>query len=57
MQLQPPGLDPAIHVETAVVRSVRPPVAGLEFLRSNPTEQFRLIQYVAGLLTAHRKAE
>jgi hypothetical protein len=57
LRLQPPGLDPAINVETAVVRSVRPPVAGLEFLRTNPAEQFRLIQFVAGLLTAHRKVE
>ena len=44
-------------IETAIVRSVRPPVAGLEFLRTNATEQFRLIQYVAGLLTAHRMVE
>jgi hypothetical protein len=57
VQLQPPGISPAIHIETAVVRSVRPPIAGLEFLRTNPTEQFRLIQFVAGLLTAHRKVE
>lgn len=57
VQLQPPGLNPAITVETALVRSVRPPIAGLEFLRANPTEQFRLIQFVAGLLTAHRKVE
>jgi len=57
LRLQPPGLSPPINVETAVVRSVRPPVAGLEFLRSNPAEQFRLIQFVAGLLTAHRKVE
>jgi hypothetical protein len=57
LRLQPPDLNPAINVETAIVRSVRPPVAGLEFLRSNPTEQFRLIQFVAGLLTAHRKVE
>ena len=57
VRLQPPGLNPAINVETAIVRSVRPPLAGLEFLRSNPAEQFRLIQYIAGLLTAHRKVE
>ena len=57
LRLQPPDLNPAIHVETAIVRSVRPPVAGLEFLRTNPTEQFRLIQFIAGLLTAHRQAE
>ncbi|MSQ77493.1 MAG: PilZ domain-containing protein [Nitrospiraceae bacterium] len=57
LRLQPPDVNPAINVETAIVRSVRPPVVGLEFLRINPTEQFRLIQYVAGLLTAHRKVE
>ncbi len=57
LRLQPPDLNPAINVETAIVRSVRPPVAGLEFLRANPAEQFRLIQFVAGLLTAHRKVE
>jgi len=57
LRLQPPDVNPAINVETAIVRSVRPPVIGLEFLRTNPTEQFRLIQFVAGLLTAHRKTE
>jgi hypothetical protein len=57
VQLQPTGINPAISIETALVRSVRPPIAGLEFLRSNPTEQFRLIQFVAELLTAHRKTE
>ena len=57
LRLQPPDLNPAIHVETAIVRSVRPPVIGLEFLRTNPTEQFRLIQFIAGLLTAHRQVE
>lgn len=57
LRLQPPDPNQAINVETAIVRSVRPPVAGVEFLRSNPTEQFRLIQFVAGLLTAHRKVE
>ncbi len=55
LRLQPPGVSPSINVETAIVRSVRPPIAGLEFLRSNQAEQFRLIQYVAGLLTASRK--
>jgi PilZ domain-containing protein len=57
LRLQPPDLGQAINVETAIVRSVRPPVIGLEFLRTSPTEQFRLIQFVAGLLTAHRKVE
>jgi PilZ domain len=57
LRLQPPDINPAINVETAIVRSVRPPVIGLEFLRSNPTEQFRLIQFVAALLTAHRQVE
>ena len=57
LRLQPPDLNPTINVETAIVRSVRPPLVGLEFLRTNPTEQFRLIQFVAKLLTAHRKVE
>ncbi len=57
LRLQPPGISPSINIETAIVRSVRPPVAGLEFLRSNPTEQFRLTQFVSGLLTASRKVE
>jgi hypothetical protein len=57
LRLQPPDVNPAINVETAIVRSVRPPVIGLEFLRTNPTEQFRLIQFVAGLLTAHRQVD
>ena len=57
LRLQPTDVSPAIMIETTIVRSVRPPVAGLEFLRTNATEQFRLIQYVAGLLTAHRMVE
>jgi len=57
LRLQPPGINPAINVETAIVRSVRPPIVGLEFLRIHSNEQFRLIQFVAGLLTAHRKVE
>ncbi|MGH7259279.1 MAG: PilZ domain-containing protein [Nitrospiraceae bacterium] len=57
LRLQPPDVSPAITIETAIVRSVRPPVAGLEFLRTNPTEQYRLTQFMAGLLTAHRQAE
>ena len=57
LRLQPPDVSPAITIETAVVRSVRPPIAGLEFLRTSPTEQYRLIQLMSGLLTAHRKAE
>lgn len=57
LRLQPPGINPAINVETSIVRSVRPPRFGLEFLRSTPAEQFRLIQFVASLLTKHRKAE
>ncbi|HYM37187.1 MAG TPA: PilZ domain-containing protein [Nitrospiraceae bacterium] len=57
LRLQPPDVNPSINVETAIVRSVRPPVIGLEFLRTNPTEQFRLIQFVAGLLTIHRQVE
>jgi len=57
LRLQPPDSNPTINVETAIVRSVRPPLVGLEFLRTNPAEQFRLIQFVAKLLTAHRKVE
>lgn len=57
LRLQPQGVNPAIHIETSVVRSVRPPRFGLEFLRSTPADQFRLIQFVASLLTTHRKAE
>ncbi len=57
LRLQPPDVSPAITIETAIVRSVRPPVAGLEFLRTNPTEQYRLIQFMVGLLTARRQVE
>jgi hypothetical protein len=57
LRLQPADISPAIAVETAIVRSVRPPAVGLEFLRTSSSEQFRLIQYVAGLLTAHRQVE
>ena len=57
LHLQPADVSPAIAVETAIVRSVRPPLAGLEFLRTSSPEQFRLIQYVAGLLTAHRQVD
>lgn len=57
LHLQPAEVSPAIAVETAIVRLVRPPVIGLEFLRTSSPEQFRLIQYVAGLLTARRQVE
>ena len=57
LRLQPPDVNPAITIETAIVRSVRPPVAGLEFLRTNPTEQYRLTQFMAGLLTARRQVD
>jgi len=38
-------------------RSKPPPVAGLEFLRSNPAEQFRLTQFVAELFIDRRKVD
>lgn len=52
VRLQPPHVNPPINVETAIVRSIRRTAAGVEFLRTNQSEQYRLVQYVAKLLIA-----
>lgn len=44
-----------VEVEAAVVRSIRSKIAGLEFVRFAPQEKYRLNQYVAGLVFAHRQ--
>ncbi len=44
-----------VEVEAAVVRSIRSKIAGLEFVRFVPQEKYRLNQYVAGLVFAHRQ--
>ncbi len=54
LTLQAPGLPRPLVVDAAVVRSVRSMYVGTEFLRIQPEEQYRLIQFVAGMLTARR---
>ncbi len=44
-----------VEVETAIVRSVRSKIAGLEFTRIAAQEKYRLTQYVSGLAFTHRK--
>lgn len=43
-----------ILVDRAVVRSIRPRIAGLEFIRFEPSEKHRLGQFVKGLLAVGR---
>lgn len=54
LQLHTPGLERPLVVDAAVVRSVRSIYIGTEFLRLRPEEQYRLTQFVAGVLTARR---
>ena len=57
LELQTAENAPAIAVEAAIVRSVRPTSVGLEFLRLNGSAQERLSQFVYQLLTEQRAAE
>jgi len=54
VQLQAPELGRPIAVEAAVSRSVRSVYVGVEFLRLHDEEQYRLTQFVAGIITARR---
>jgi hypothetical protein len=54
LQLHAPGLERPLIVDAAVVRSVRSSYVGTEFLRLHPEQQYRLTQFVAGMLTARR---
>ena len=54
LALQALGLERPLVVDAAVVRSVRSMYVGAEFLRIRPEEQYRLTQFVAGMLTARR---
>ena len=54
LQLHAPGLERPLVVDAAVVQSVRSMYVGTEFLRLRPEEQYRLTQFVAGMLTARR---
>jgi hypothetical protein len=54
LALQATGLPRPLLIEAAVVRSVRSQYVGTEFLRVQPAEQYRLIQFVADLLTTRR---
>jgi PilZ domain len=55
MQLQTSPSTPAIPVEAAVVRSVRPRYVGFEFLRFEPQARERLSQFLYELLMARQR--
>lgn len=54
LRLHAPGLERPLVVDAAVVRSVRSVYVGAEFLRLHPQEQYRLTQFIAGVLTDRR---
>jgi hypothetical protein len=54
ISVQPSEPDPAVMIEAAVVRSVRGPGLGLEFLRIQPSEQERLRQFMFRRLVERR---
>lgn len=54
VQLRAPDLGRPIAVEAAVSRSVRSVYVGVEFLRLRDEEQYRLTQFIAGIITARR---
>ena len=49
LQLKPSERDPAVAVDAAVVRGIRSPVVGLQFLRFRMEERERLSQFVRSL--------
>jgi hypothetical protein len=55
--LQAPDLGRPIAVEAAVSRSVRSVYVGVEFLRLHDEEQYRLTQFLAGIITARRQMQ
>ena len=48
LQLKPSDRDPAVAVDAAVVRGIRSPLVGLQFLRFRMEERERLSQFVRG---------
>ena len=57
LELQTEQHTPAIAVEAAIVRIVRPTGVGLEFLRMSEPEQERFSQFIHQLLVAQLTAE
>lgn len=49
LQLKTSDRDPAVAVDAAVVRGIRSPIVGLQFLRFRMEERERLSQYVRDL--------
>ena len=49
LQLKPSDRSPAVAVDAAVVRGVRSPIVGLQFLRFRMEERERLSQFVRDL--------
>lgn len=49
LQLKPSDRDPAVAVDAAVVRGIRSPIVGLQFLRFRREERERLSQLVRDL--------
>ena len=56
LNLQPSEREPAIVVETAMVRSVRPESVGLEFLEFEGGQKERLARFVRSLLLSRQTA-
>jgi hypothetical protein len=54
LSFQPTAHDPSIVIDAAVIRSVRPPLVGAEFLRVQPTQKEALRQVVLRHLAAPR---
>jgi hypothetical protein len=57
LELQPAHPTPALAVEAALVRIVRPTGVGLEFLRISEPEQERFSQFIRQLLLEQLPAE
>jgi hypothetical protein len=57
LELQPAHPTPALAVEAALVRIVRPTGVGLEFLRMSGPEQERFSQFIRQLLLEQLPAE
>jgi len=55
LQLKTSDRDPAVAVDAAVVRGVRSPVVGLQFLRFRMEERERLSQFVRNLRTTQQQ--
>lgn len=55
LQLKTSDRDPAVAVDAAVVRGVRSPVVGLQFLRFRMEERERLSQFVRDLRTTQQQ--